>query len=47
MYHKYYGRYLRVEMPAGSGHKKTLGEVAEDLAVRLIRPFRQDREGKR
>ena len=35
-YHRYFGDSLRVELPRGSGRPATLGEVADELARRLI-----------
>jgi hypothetical protein len=41
-FHAYYGDALRVEMPAGSGERVTLDEVAIDLSRRLTRLFLPD-----
>jgi hypothetical protein len=48
-YHHYFGSTLRVEHPAGSGRELTLGEVADDLARRLVQIFLRDesRGGRR
>jgi len=46
-YHHFYGDTLKVECPVGSGHMKTLGEVAHELAGRLTRIFLPDGEGRR
>jgi hypothetical protein len=43
----YYGDTLTVELPTGSGHFVTLGEVARDLASRLERIFLRDGSGRR
>ncbi len=46
-FHHYYGHDLEVEAPSGSGRRLTLGQVAADLSVRLIRPFLRDETGRR
>ncbi len=46
-YHYYYGDALLAELPTGSGHRVTLGEVARELAVRLARIFLPDEAGRR
>jgi hypothetical protein len=46
-YHHYYQDDLQVEYPTGSGKLATLGEVADDLRIRLVRIFLPDEEGKR
>jgi hypothetical protein len=38
-YHRYYGNSLKVELPAGSGQRASLDEVATDLSRRLTRIF--------
>src|SRR4029434_1844867 len=38
---------LLVEYPTGSGEKKSLGEIADDLAQRLIGLFLLDGNGRR
>jgi hypothetical protein len=38
-YHHFYGDDLTVECPKGSGRRMNLGEVAEELASRLVRIF--------
>lgn len=43
----YYGDGLKVECPAGSGRPTTLGAVAGDLSVRLIKLFMRNRDGAR
>ncbi|MBW2407762.1 MAG: glucosidase [Deltaproteobacteria bacterium] len=45
--HHYYGDSLKVECPTGSGHKMTLGEVAAELSLRLIRLFLRNDSGER
>ncbi len=46
-YHHYYGDSLLVECPTGSGNKMTLGRVAEELELRLVKLFLPDADGKR
>ncbi|HEX8203920.1 MAG TPA: glucosidase, partial [Isosphaeraceae bacterium] len=48
-YARYYGDALRVELPRESGRSATLGEVADELARRLVRLFLRDagRGGRR
>jgi hypothetical protein len=48
-YHRYFGDSLRTELPRGAGLPATLGEVADDLAARLVRIFLRDeaRGGRR
>jgi Mannosylglycerate hydrolase MGH1-like glycoside hydrolase domain/Glycosyl hydrolase family 63 C-terminal domain len=46
-FHHYYGDSLKVECPTGSGHKMTLGEVATELSLRLVRLFLRNSDGKR
>jgi len=46
-FHHYYGNSLKVEYPTGSGHKMTLGEIASELSLRLVRLFLRNRDGKR
>jgi hypothetical protein len=41
-YDHYYGPSLQVEFPTGSGHKKTLGQIAVELSRRLTRLFLPD-----
>ena len=43
----YYGDAFVVELPTGSGHMASLGEVADELARRLGRLFLPDAEGRR
>ncbi|MEZ5114695.1 MAG: hypothetical protein R2737_00390 [Candidatus Nanopelagicales bacterium] len=43
----YYGPDFRVEHPTGSGHQRTLGEVAVDLAERIVSVFLPDGTGRR
>jgi hypothetical protein len=46
-YHHFYGSWLKVEFPTGSGVKKTLHEVAVELARRLAALFLPDATGRR
>jgi hypothetical protein len=43
----FYGDELTVEYPTGSGQKKSLHEVADDLAARLIGLFTRGADGRR
>jgi hypothetical protein len=43
----FFGESFKVECPTGSGRLMTLGEVAADLSLRLIRLFRRDQTGRR
>ena len=43
----YYGDGLKVECPTGSGRLMTLGEVAAELSMRLIKLFMRNRDGAR
>ena len=46
-YHAHYGDEFRVECPVGSGRRRTLGEAAAEVAVRLTRLFLADQAGRR
>jgi hypothetical protein len=46
-YHHFYGESLRVECPVGSGRMLDLGEVAGEVARRLVSIFRPDAAGRR
>jgi hypothetical protein len=46
-YHRIYGKDLTVEHPTGSGNKRNLGEIADDLSERLIGLFRPDAADRR
>jgi hypothetical protein len=46
-YGEFYGDELLVECPAGSGNKRNLTQVADELARRVISLFEKDAEGKR
>ncbi len=43
----YYGDSFKVECPTGSGRMMTLGEVAHELATRLIGTFERGANGRR
>ena len=44
---RFYGDDLPVEYPSGSGVKRTLGAVADDLSMRLVSLFLDDADGCR
>ncbi|GIH12872.1 MGH1-like glycoside hydrolase domain-containing protein [Rugosimonospora africana] len=46
-YYRFYGDDLLVEYPTGSGHKLTLGAIADDLSQRLVKLFLDDPDGRR
>jgi hypothetical protein len=46
-FHHYYGDDFLVEHPTGSGQYRTLTQIADDLAQRLIGLFRRDANGRR
>ena len=46
-FYDYYGPDFRVEVPPGSGQTKSLREIAEDLARRLIRLSTRGPDGRR
>jgi hypothetical protein len=46
-YGGFFGDGLRVEYPTGSGNKRTLTEIADDLSERLVSLFLPDRDGRR
>jgi hypothetical protein len=46
-YARFYGPDLLVEHPAGSGRKRGLDEIADDLARRLVGIFLDDADGRR
>ena len=47
IHHEFYGDTLTVELPVGSGHMATLGEVSDELARRLAGLFLPGPDGKR
>jgi hypothetical protein len=46
-FHHYYCDEFLVEHPTGSGQRRTLGQIADDLSQRLIGLFRRDGAGRR
>ena len=46
-FHHYYGDEFLVEAPTHSGQKRTLRQIADDLADRLTRSFLMDEQGQR
>jgi hypothetical protein len=46
-FHAYYGHDFQIECPTGSGTFLDLGEVADEISMRLCRLFLQDRDGGR
>jgi hypothetical protein len=46
-YGRFFGDDLRVPMPSGSGSTRSLGQVADELARRLVSVFRDDGSGRR
>jgi hypothetical protein len=46
-YGRYFGSDLTVEHPTGSGQRRDLTEIADDLAARLVATFREGPDGRR
>jgi len=46
-YHHFYGDTLQVDFPTGSGNKRTLQQVADELSARLAGLFLPDERGHR
>jgi hypothetical protein len=46
-FHHYYGEDFKIEHPTGSGQKKNLKEIADDLSNRMVNIFRKDKNGNR
>src|SRR6202007_2592889 len=46
-FHEYYGEFLRVECPTGSGQLMNLNEVANEISRRLVGIFLNDEKGRR
>ncbi len=46
-FYHYYGDDFKIEHPTGSGQKKNLMEIANDLSERMINIFRKDESGRR
>lgn len=47
LFHRYFEDEFKVECPTGSGQMMTLGEVADELSLRLSRIFVCDEDGRR
>jgi hypothetical protein len=45
--HEYYGDNLKVQCPTGSGNEMNLGEVAQEIGLRLATTFLRDQDGRR
>jgi len=43
----YFGEDLLVEYPAGSGERRSLNHVADDISRRLVALFLDDKDGRR
>ena len=46
-YHYFYGDSLKLEFPTGSGQHLNLCQIANEIAMRLVRLFLPDAEGRR
>jgi len=46
-FYEFYGDQFRVECPTGSGDKRSLKEIADELRSRVIGIFRRDSNGRR
>jgi len=46
-YEAYLGERVTFEYPTGSGHKRTLTEIVDDLSGRLLKLFLPDADGRR
>ena len=46
-YHRFYGDELTIEYPTGSGHRRPLGAIVQDLQDRLISIFLVGPDGRR
>ena len=46
-FHEYYGDDFLVEAPTGSGQRRTLLEIADDLSARLVSIFLRGKDGRR
>jgi hypothetical protein len=47
LYHRFFGDSFRLEYPTGSGREHTFGEIAQDLADRLIAIWLPGADGRR
>lgn len=46
-YYRFYGDSFQIACPTGSSQQMTLGQVADELALRLTRIFLRDQQGQR
>jgi hypothetical protein len=46
-FNRFYGEDLQVQYPTGSGHRMSLGAIADDLSHRLVSLFLDDADGRR
>ena len=47
IYQRYFGDDFKLEYPTGSGQQRTFGEIAQDLADRLVSIWLPDADGRR
>jgi hypothetical protein len=47
IYQRYFGDAFKLEYPTGSGQERTFGEIAQDLADRLVSIWLPDADGRR
>jgi hypothetical protein len=47
VYQRYFGDDFKLEYPTGSGQERTFGEIAQDLADRLVSIWLPDADGRR
>jgi hypothetical protein len=47
IYHRYFGDDFKLEYPTGSGEERTFGEIAQDLADRLVAIWLPGPDGRR
>jgi mannosylglycerate hydrolase MGH1-like protein len=47
LYHRFFGETFKLEYPTGSGRERTLGEIAQDLADRLLSIWLPGPDGRR
>jgi hypothetical protein len=47
VYQRYFGDAFKLEYPTGSGQERTFGEIAQDLADRLVSIWLPDADGRR
>ena len=46
-YHYFYGDFVKVECPTGSGNLMDLNQVSEELCTRVLNLFTPDQDGHR